>query len=221
LLPRGGRVPAMVVVGAALAVFVALAVWLHGVYETGVDEHLTRWIYMHIRREWQVHLLADLTSPMFEEIVLAVVAIAAAVRRRWRIAVLAVVAPALALLVGEQVLKPLIHRPHSVANPSDNSFPSGHETGLVSMLTVLSVLLVRTAWSLAVKTAVLVVFGIWTVLGAVGLVRIFAHYPTDTLGAVCWSVAVVLSTTVLLDAVGRRRVSGPAAPDPPRTAHVA
>jgi membrane-associated phospholipid phosphatase len=88
------------------------------------------------------------------------------------------------------------------------------------MLLVLSVLLLRTSWHGGVKTAILAVFAAWTVLGAVGLVRIFAHYPSDTAGAVCVSVAVVLSTALVVDAVADR-VSGPAAPAPPRTASAA
>jgi undecaprenyl-diphosphatase len=222
LLPRSGRRLALVVIAVAVLIFVALAVWLHGVRDTGIDDRITRWVYAHVRRPLEVEILDDLTSPTWEVIVLTATVVAACALRHWRVAAFAALGPAVSVLAGEGILKPLIHRPRGGGSyPVADAFPSGHETGLVSMLTVFAVLLVRTAWTLAVKVALLVVMGAWTVLGAVGLVRIFAHYPTDTVGAVCSSVAVVLMTALVIDRIAERRVSGPAAPDPPRTASVA
>lgn len=215
----------MIVVGAAVVVFVALAIWVHGRRYTAIDYRVTVWIYEHARSRTLITALTDLTSPAFETGVLVTTAVAAAVFRRWRVTALAVLAPLITVLASEDVLKPLIARPRGGSSyPTAASFPSGHETGLTAMLVVLSVLLLRTAWRGAVKVAVLVIFAAWALLGAVGLVRIFAHYPSDTVGAVCVSLALVPTTALVIDVVSNRRgrrVSGPAVPDPPRTASAA
>jgi membrane-associated phospholipid phosphatase len=221
-LSRRGRRPALVIIAVSVVVFVGLAIWVRGRRYVPIDYRVTVWVYEHVRSVGLIRALTDLTSPGFETGVLVTAAVAAAGCRRWRVAVLAVLGPLIAVFASEGVFKPLIGRPRGGSSyPTADSFPSGHETGLTAMLVVLSVLLLRTTWHAAVKAAVLLIFAAWAALGAVGLVRIFAHYPSDTVGALCVSLAVVLSTALLIDVVADRRVSGPAVPDPPRTASAA
>lgn len=216
------RTRALVVAVVAAIVVAVLAVLLHGKRQTSVDLSITRWLYVHIRSWWIARKLLSLSAPAFEVGVLAAVAVGAMLRRLWNIAVFAVVAPVVAVALSEFVLKPLVHRQlGGVSFPISDAYPSGHETGIAALLTVLAVLTVRMAWSAAAKAAILVVFVLWAVAAAIGLIRNFAHYPSDTVGGVGVALAVVVASALVIDAVTPRRVSAPDVPDRPRTARVA
>lgn len=222
LVPRHLRARTIVVAVVAAIVVAVLAVLLHGKRETSVDLSITRWLYVHIRSWWIARKLLSLSAPAFEIGVLAAVAVGAMLRRLWNIAIFAVVAPVAAVALSEFVLKPLVHRQlGGVSFPISDAYPSGHETGIAALLTVLAVLTFRTAWNAAAKTAILVVFALWAVAAAIGLIRNFAHYPSDTVGGVGVAAAVVPLCALVIDAVTSRRVSEPGVPDRPRTAHVA
>lgn len=212
----------MIVAVLAAVVVAVLAVLLHGKRETSVDETITRWFYLHMRSWWIARKLLDLSQPAFEVGVLGALAVGALLRRAWNVAAFVVVAPIAAAVITEFVLKPLVHRPlGGVSFPVANSYPSGHETGIAALLTVLAVLTLRTAWSATVKAAILAVFALWAVAAAVGLIRNFLHYPSDTLGGIGVALAIVLTTALVIDAVTARRVSAPDVPARPRTASAA
>ena len=99
-----------------------------------------------------------------------------------------------------------------------NAYPSGHETGVVAVLTVLAVLALRKGWRASVEIAVVTVLASWALVAAVGLVGV--HYPSDTVGGAGVAVAVVLATALAMDALTRRRrTNSPDVRDRPRTAH--
>lgn len=104
--------------------------------------------------------------------------VAALYRRRWRLAVLAVVAPALAL-----VLSRLLKRVFGREINGMLAYPSGHITVTVVALGML-VLVAGVAW-----WSVLAASG-YAVLAVVGQ-AVNYHYFTDTLGAVLLGTAVV------------------------------
>jgi undecaprenyl-diphosphatase len=222
LVPTRMRTRAMVVAVIAALVVAVLAVLLHGKRQTGVDETITRWLYIHLRSWWIARKLLTLSEPAFEVGVLGALAVGAAMRRAWNVVAVAVIGPIAAVVLSEFVLKPLVHRQlGGVSFPISDAYPSGHETGIAALLTVLGLLTLRTAWSAAAKTAILVAFGIWAVVAAIGLIRNFAHYPSDTVGGVGVALAVVIGTAFAIDAVTSRRLSAPDVPDRPRTARAA
>jgi hypothetical protein len=57
---------------------------------------------------------------------------------------------------------------------------------------------------LRLRVALIVVFAAWMVASAIGLVRNFWHYPTDTIGAICLSVTVVGCVALAIDRYGAR-----------------
>jgi undecaprenyl-diphosphatase len=106
-----------------------------------------------------------------------------------------VVSPLLALLLTEQVLKPLVHRTHL----GGLAYPSGHESAPACLTTILAVLVLRTGWRLVVKLAAVAALVLYLALCAIALVGAFYHYATDTVGAVFLSVACVLATALVVD----------------------
>jgi membrane-associated phospholipid phosphatase len=226
LIAPAGRRWAVGIVVVATIVLAVLGVLVHDKQGSSLDTHVTTWVFWHFRSRSVARALLQLSDPAFDVGVLATVAIGAGWRRAWRICVLAVAGPVIAILISEKLLKPGVHRVigHGLA------FPSGHETGIASVATVVAVLLLRTGARRAVKVAGIVALAAWSVFAAVGLVRAFVHYPTDTVGGVCVALATVLVTALLVDAVADRRVrknvrtrpgpplSEPVVPDPPRTA---
>lgn len=210
LIARSGRRWAVGIALGAAVVVAVLGVLTHDKQGSSLDMHVTQWVFWHFRRHWAAKALLELSDPAFDVGVLATIAVGAGWRRSWRICALAVIGPVVALLLSEQVLKPIVHRTlgHGIA------YPSGHETGIASVATVVALLLLRTGAHRAVKVIVLVALLAWAVFAAFGLVRAFVHYPTDTVGGFCVALATVLVTALVIDAVADRR-SRPAAPGPP------
>ncbi|MDQ6850779.1 MAG: hypothetical protein M3070_12625 [Actinomycetota bacterium] len=147
-------------------------------------------------------------------VLIMMAAVAAAIR--WREALALVVAtPAVALFLTEIVLKPWVHRTTVIVGAQSGyppAFPSGHETGLSSVLVLILLALLRSRISVrlrAIGVAVLVaIFG----LGAIGLVAWSYHYATDTIGALAVCLASTLSLGLAIDAVVIRRATRRALP---------
>jgi membrane-associated phospholipid phosphatase len=197
------RRAALVIVVVAAAVVLAMSIALHGRGTTSFDTWTTRELYFHISDSARLFLLG-LTTPAISFALLGFIALLAALLRKWEVVALAVIGPLLALVMTEIVLKPLVDRrwyPTSIGGTQSPgvAFPSGHETGLVSLLIVLAVLLARVQLSRRARGIAHGVLALWAVLGAVGLVRAFYHYATDTIGAVGVSVTCVLGVAILID----------------------
>lgn len=213
----------------AAAVVAALGIWLHDRWSTGVDHSITHFFATHLPGQQTAMFLLGFTDPVLAIGVCAVVAGAAAIGRRWNVVLLAVLGPLIAVGLTEFVLKPLVGRPlgggtyEGVYYPVADAYPSGHETGLCALTTLLAVLALRTCWPTVVKALLTALLALWSLVGAVGLIRNYYHYPTDTLGALGVSIGTVVATALVIDrGIERRRpLNGRGAPDRPRTARAA
>ena len=148
-----------------------------------------------------------LGSPGFVVVAAASLAGLALLLRRPRVAVLAVVGPGLTG-VATTALKPLIGR---TIDGDGFAFPSGHTGGAVSLGRVAAVRLigavpvVRPRAALAVRAGTVLLAG--GVVGA-GMVRIGAHYATDTIGGFCAALALGLGAAMAIDRIADRRIGG-------------
>lgn len=140
-------------------------------------------------------VLGAFSNPILLYAVVLAVVVFAVRRRRWELAGLAVLAPALSGLLTE-VSKPLFDRHHD----GYLSYPSGHMATSAAALTV-GVLAVRGVRRWLVWTVwALVIFAT-----AAGLVAMNYHYPADTLGGLLLALGVVLPGAVLVDVLSARR----------------
>jgi membrane-associated phospholipid phosphatase len=123
-----------------------------------------------------------------------VAALVVAGRDRWR-ALACLVAPTLAVLLAEYVLKPVIARRYAGVL----TFPSGTTTVVAS---------VAAAWALAVPRAlrppVVVVGVVVVVLECAAVVALQWHFPTDALGG----AALGAGTVLLVDGLVHRAPAG-------------
>jgi membrane-associated phospholipid phosphatase len=191
----------IVVIAVAIAVVAVIGATVHDRQtQTSFDTWAARPLFAHISELDGARLL-NLSSPALSVGGLAVVAVLAALVRHWALVALATVGPAVAIVATEEVLKPIVHR--TMAG-GFGAYPSGHETGLVSLLVVLLLVLTRAPFSRAVKSLVAIGLVLWAVVGAIGLVRGHYHFPTDTIGGMGVAVACVLSVALSIDWVSER-----------------
>jgi len=138
-------------------------------------------------------------------------AVACLVTRRLNGVILALVAVFVATRLDELLLKPLFHRTYLGAL----SYPSGHTTSVVAIITCYVVLFLlpphrplARRWLLA-GLAVLLVLLVITALGVIGLRW---HYLTDVVGGAAVGVAAVCALCLLIDGawrwLGLSRTSG-------------
>jgi undecaprenyl-diphosphatase len=202
-----------------LVALVGLATLSIGLHDkgtgTGFDNATLRWLLAHTSTGVQ-QLLLGLSEPTLVLVLLAAIALIAGLMRRWDVVALAVVGPAVALILTEVVLKPIVHRlfglrfelSHGLAQAGP-AFPSGHETGLASLTTVLIILIGRAPLSRRVRIIGATVLALWAVAGAVGLVRSYYHYATDTVGGACVGGVCVVGVALILDATQAKIKSAP------------
>lgn len=145
-----------------------------------------------------VDALTLATHPALMLALIAAIA-AATARTRPRIALLAVVGPAVAVALNTWVLKPAFDRVYD----DHLAYPSGHTTTLAAILAVVVI-----AWPRTLAAAVPAVLVAGAAIVAAGY-----HYATDILGAVLWGPAAV---TFLWGTLARIQ---PAAPIPRKTSH--
>jgi len=199
LIRAAWRAPLMVVAAAAAAGFAALAVAVAGGASTSFDTWMFRELDAHVGNGATGPLLA-LSWPGISIALMALVAVVAARRRRWDVALLAVLAPGLTMLLTEVVFKPLLDRQFVIDGSTFSGvFPSGHEAAVASCSLVLAIVAYQLPIGRRLRNGVLAVLGVWTVVAALGLVRNFWHYATDTIGAIFLSGAVVLAVVFAID----------------------
>lgn len=223
LLGPRGLPYAVVLMGVAFLAFVAMAVWLSGDADgAAFDLPLDTWLLDHTGTTTAEVLLA-VSEPGLTMGIVGVVVVGTALARRWDLAIFALVGPPLAVLVGSEILKPIIDRQYGLAEQLSGgavqagyAFPSGHETALTGVVVMLCVLLLRTTCGRRAKTIGVVVGALWVVVGAIGLVRNHYHYATDTLGGMCVGTVVVLATALVVDAAWPR-INSRLARSPSRT----
>ncbi|HEX3336680.1 MAG TPA: hypothetical protein VHS54_09480 [Jatrophihabitans sp.] len=184
----------------------ALSVWLHDSTTTAFDNWMLRVLYNHIGQTGSQPLLG-ISEPMLTFTLLAAVVIFAALVRLWTVVALALIGPLVALGLTELVLKPLVHRTIGKSILQNDpypgfgtAFPSGHETGVMAAALVLALVLHRSPLPKSWRITGWVVLALWTVVAALGLVRGFYHYATDTVGAITLTTASVLGTALVIDA---------------------
>ncbi|GAB2455305.1 phosphatase PAP2 family protein [Jatrophihabitans fulvus] len=228
-VPLVGRPRAAVAgVAAGVVAFVAMAVWVHDTYRpNAVDRPVADWLWRHFgdpQHPGPVStFLRWLSEPVLTVTTILVVGVVALVLRAWPVVALVAVGPALGLVLESYVLKPLIGRQFGIVEQlSDGAvkagwaFPSGHQTGITSLLALLVLLVLRTSAPRAVAVGAVAIASVWAALAALGLVGAGYHYFTDTWGGVILGVLVIVVPALVIDAV-TQRVSSPGDRVRPRT----
>ncbi|MDX2394070.1 phosphatase PAP2 family protein [Streptomyces sp. DK15] len=134
----------------------------------------------------------------------ALIAVVAALRRRWREGSAALATVLVSLAVTEFLSKVVLIRPDLVAAPQQDlapSFPSGH-VAIVAALSLGCALVTPTRF----RPYVAAVGAVWTAVIAGGVQSLYWHRPSDVLGATllacaCYGIAVrLLRPAGVLDA---------------------
>jgi undecaprenyl-diphosphatase len=199
LLPPLARRPAVGVVVLCAAVVAVGAVLYHGQRRAGaLDNAVDDWLFTIFGRfRVQLYQLLHVADLPVVGTVLAVVAVTALLRARPDIAALAAIGPAAAIGLTEVVLKPLVQRRYN----NWLSYPSGHTVGMLSACTVLGVIVLGAALTLALRVVVGVLLLAVSVIVVLALIVYGFHYFTDTVAGVALSVGVVLLVALAVDAV--------------------
>jgi undecaprenyl-diphosphatase len=167
-----------------------------------VDTRLQRFLGSY---HGPLHLLDRLGGQLSVAELTAALVLACLVTRRWRGAILAVLAVPAAITLTEFVLKPLVGR--SIRDY--DTFPSGHATAMFALAAICAVLLAnpprprlpRAVRLLLVAGAVLVAAAVPVAMVALGF-----HYFTDIVAGTAVGIGTVLLITLLID------LARPAAP---------
>lgn len=200
------RRAAAITLGCAAAVVAILAgLVFHQVNGNAVDRAAARLVARLIPSH-VLELGTWLVDPPLVAGVIAGLAISAAIGRQWRVCALVLLTPAIALTLTQVVLKPLIGRvpPGFGAEIGTYAYPSGHETGLASLVCVLALLLLRSSMPTPIKAAGLVALVGVLAAAAIVMVGLSMHYLTDTIGGVGVALAVTLGLALALDAMARK-----------------
>jgi undecaprenyl-diphosphatase len=192
----------LVVVVAAALVGVLGAVLQGRRSPTAFDDWAARPLFEHIGEHGRVVLLAFSAQAMTIG-ALALIAVVAALARRWEVVALAVTGPILAVVMTEYVLKPMVDS-RIAGGPQGYAYPSGHETGLASLILVILLLVPCAPLSRPMRATVVVLLTLWAALGALGLVRAHYHFPLDTLGGIGVAIVCVLTGALVVDACSDR-----------------
>jgi undecaprenyl-diphosphatase len=197
------RTSVLVTVGICAVVTAALGAHYADTYAAGrIDRALD--LRIQARLADHHHLLGHLVTLGNPETVVTLAALLAALcalRRRWRGVALALLGPAVAVVLTEWVLKPLVGRHIGHAY----SFPSGHTTGAFAIAVTAAVFIFDSRGirpSLRVGLSVLSL-GLAACVAA-ALVGLGYHYSTDTVGGFCVALGAVLGVAVLIDEVADR-----------------
>jgi membrane-associated phospholipid phosphatase len=217
LLPPGRRWPA-VVLAACLVIVAVLGGWLaHQAKPGGLDGQVGGWLIAHVRSgRGALRDVGSLGNTNWTVFVFALLAFTCLVTRRYRGALLVVIAAPVAGAVTEYVLKPLIDR----RVYGYLAFPSGHLTVVSTMAVALVVLLTGPArWPMPAPLRWLLVAIALTAVpaAAVSVVIDHYHYFTDTIGGTAVGTATVLGTALVVDGVASRRRRRRADGDDPAT----
>ena len=193
-------------IAAAVGGMVALGVRYAGARGPGhVDDSIDRRVQQTLSGHPRLLLdLIDLANPAAILLACAALCLVFLLLHRWRLALLAVFAPAVCTGLVDVVLKPLFDRRLA----GGLSYPSGH-TAAASALAIVVIIAVigpnRPNWSALWRFFVAFVATCGAVAVAAALVGGGYHYATDTVGGVLIAIATALSVALLIDAVAGRR----------------
>jgi undecaprenyl-diphosphatase len=204
------RVAIGLTVLSAVGLAVLCVAFYHDRRPTAFDSSVRQHLYAH-SGHGLARVMLSVTDPRFTTAACVGIAVLALVFRRWNVAAVTIIAPIVAIVLTTVVLKPLIARrlsfevgPTWVTIPG-YAFPSGHETGLTSLTAECALLVLRAPISAVKRGVAMALLVVWTVTGALGLVRNAYHYASDTIGGVCVSLTCVLGAALLVDAIEARR----------------
>ena len=209
LLPGSLRGAGIALLAACVAVVAMLAALLAGGgigghLDTALDPRIQAWLGRSPTLLNQLPRLGGLPEVTLMTLALA---LACVVTRRWRGAVLALVAVPGAVGLTEYVLKPY------VGGPLDQAFPSGHATSSFALAAIGTVLLATppfrrlpgTLRFLLVLVALLLAAAVAATMVATG-----AHTFTDAAASAAVGTGVVLACALTLDLAASRTRRAPA-----------
>lgn len=159
---------------------------LDGVHAVGLPEHL-------------VDFGLALGSPAFFAVVVVALAVWAIVRRSWPALIACATVPG-AVVIVEQILKPLVDRRY-VWVAGELYYPSGTAAGVAAWTTLTWLLAVPLIRQPRVKVMLAIALGLLTALTAVSVVSAEKHFPFDAIGGVAAGMGVVLACAALIDLV--------------------
>jgi membrane-associated phospholipid phosphatase len=204
LLADRARGPVVVVIFLAMIVVAVLGIRYANQDAAGsLDRTLDTFIRTQIRQDQPlVRALVILGNPLPATIVVAAVAGAAAVARRWSGVVLTIGGTLAAVTISELILKPLVGR----LRYGHLSFPSGHSTAVAAVAIATAILLAgaQRPSSITLRLVAGLVPVVVAACVAVGLIAEHIHYATDTLAGSCVALATVLTAALFLDVFGPR-----------------
>jgi undecaprenyl-diphosphatase len=204
LVPPRARIAVGLLILGAVVVVSTLGVYYSGRTQAGAfDLRIS-----HDLRRLKVsrHLatrVADLGDPGPVVIMVAALAIALLALHRWRAALLAALAPGLAVAISELVGKPLVDRTIG----GSLSYPSGHETATAAIALVIIVAIAdRQAPRLPMPVVVLTALLLFAALVAIAAALVLRHwhYATDTIGGFGVALATVLTVALTIDFLAAR-----------------
>lgn len=203
LVPSGVRRPAGLLALTCTTALVVLAARYHGDRTAG---RLDSWVFGQIpgvlrSHRWTLSGLAKVL-PFVLVFVAGVVAAVSCIGRRWSLAALAVLAPAVTIgltELGKQLVDRRIH--------GFFALPSGHTAGATSVFLVLGLLVLSRVRRNVRAAAALVAAAVTAGAALVGLVMVSVHdhYATDTVAGFCLAVAVTLAIALAMDGIRARR----------------
>ena len=209
------------IAGYAVVALLAVGVSTGLAFQVHLDARVSTALYVGDQRSAAIgHLLAVLTFPgssLFRAVVVLPVLVWLAVRRAWWTAAWVLTAVALVGPVNT-ALKDLVGRVRPAfenggARYSSLSFPSGHSSGIATLVTVLLIL----CWPLLTRAGrrLCLVVGVAAVV-LVGFTRMWlgVHFLSDVIGG--WALGVAFALTVALSfaALPGGRAALPARPAP-------
>ncbi|HEY3924253.1 MAG TPA: phosphatase PAP2 family protein [Acidothermaceae bacterium] len=200
LLARRG-LAVVIVIGAVLATAALGVRYGHTRTPGRLDRHLDAAIQRRVGGH--EHLLVrviDLADPGSVIVICALLCALFLLLNRTRLAILAVLGPALAGGLVDLVLKPLFDRHLETML----SFPSGHTAATASLALVVICAMVgpgRLQWPLLLRLLITLAAIASVPIIAIALVAGGYHYATDTIGGLLVAIACVLSVALVIDAV--------------------
>jgi undecaprenyl-diphosphatase len=204
LLARRG-LAVVIVIGAILGTAALGVRYGHTSAPGRFDRHLDDAIQRRVAGH--PHLLVriiDLADPGSVIVICALLCALFLLLNRTRLAVLAVLGPALAGGLVDLVLKPLFDRHISTML----SFPSGHTAATAALALVVITATIgpgRLPWPFALRWLIAAAATASVPVIAIALVGGGYHYATDTIGGLLVAIACVLSVALLIDAIAGQR----------------
>lgn len=191
---------------AGCIVLATITITAFGMRYANTDQHTPGWLDLRLdgfirnhlsRDQLIIRTLASLGNPPQTIILVAAVASAAALARRWSGLLLTILGTITAITMTELVLKPLVGR----LSYGHLSFPSGHTTAVTALALTTVILTSNAQWprSIAARLTVSLAAAAVAISVAISLIAEHVHYATDTVAGSCVAVATVFTMALGFD----------------------